>query len=638
MALDALSGAAMLGLIGGYVAGRAGGRESAGWPAMARRLWSGSFPLRGWRRLGTLAAAVTLTALTAECSTDRSAALQDFPGSTRQQIVAERDNAAVVQLVVQYKATVSVPTLGVNSAALDTLGYQVVAQAANGQIASDTKTLLDAWTRAIAANPNAYFTADPPSQDSPVTLRYQCSGSIVTPDGYIVTAAHCTKVPADELQQDYIEAGFPKIRDATVQKFQAEAFQGGDFDGDQQKQLTDAVTTFLTTHVHASGEPPTYSTLFASAGDSSSEHEMPVTMVTQGNAPAKSTAQPGDKDVSIVKLDGYTDLPTLPVASDADVEAGQQVYIDGYPAAASAGSKSTVTSPTITSGTINSKQRSDQGVPILGTSATTSFGNSGGPALNDSGQMVGVVSYGRTEASYNFLIGGSVVQQFLREKNIEPRESTTTRLYDVALNDFHRQFYKRALQGFQQVKALDGSHPYVDSYIQRSTEAINQGKDQTPPLEGTSLVLAIAGAAALVLILAGAVTFLLVSRSRRRRAAPPPVPQPATWTQPPAGVPQPWGGPPAAPPGAAPPQPPPTQGWSPPPAAQAGPAQAPQRPDVQPPAGQAPGPPPWPGGSAPPADVAWRWDGQRWVPVPVGPGADPAPPGAPADPPRSPAG
>jgi serine protease Do len=597
---------------------------------MARRLWSGSFPLRGWPRLGTLAAAATMTLAIAGCSTDRSAALQDFPGSTRQQIVAERDNAAIVRIVVEYKATVSVPTLGYNSAAIDALGNQVVTQAANGQIASDIKTILDTYSKAIAANPNAYFTADAPSQDSSVTLDYQCSGSIVTPDGYIVTAAHCTSVAPDQRQKDYIDAGFPTIRDAAVQKFQAENFQGGSggvtFDGDQQKQLTDAVTTFLTSHVRTSDEKPTYSTLFATTGDSSSQHGVPVTVVTQGSAPAKSTGPFGDKDVSIVKLDGYTDLPTLPVASDADIEAGQQVYIDGYPAAASAGNKSTVTSPTITSGTINSKQRSDQGVPILGTSATTSFGNSGGPGLNDSGEMVGVVSYGSAEASYNFLIGGSVVQQFLREKNIQPRESTTTHLYDIALNDYHRQFYKRALVGFQQVKALDASHPYVDSFIQRSTEAISQGKDQTPPLEGTSLVLVIAGAAALVLvIMAAVVTLLLVRRSRRRRAASPPAPQPPTWTQPqpPPGAPQAWGGPPAPPPGAA--QPPPTPGWT-----------------AQPPAqsGQAPGPPPWPGGSPPPggADVAWRWDGQRWVPVQVGPAAGPAPPEAPGDPPRSPGG
>src|SRR5436190_15794992 len=258
---------------------------------MARRLWSDSFPLWGWRPLGTLAAAATMTLVVAGCSTDRSAGLQDFPGSTRQQIVAERDNAAVVQVVVDYRATVSVPTLGYNSTAIDALGSQVLTQAENGQIASDTKTILDTYSKAIDANPNAFFTADAPSQDSSVTLDYRCSGSIVTPDGYIVTAAHCTSVAPDERQKDYIDAGFPKIRDAAVQKFQTENFQGGSggvsFDGDQQKLLTDAVTTFLTSHVRTADEKPTYSTLFASTGDTSSQHDMPVTLVTQGSAPAR---------------------------------------------------------------------------------------------------------------------------------------------------------------------------------------------------------------------------------------------------------------------------------------------------------------------------------------------------------------
>jgi serine protease Do len=584
----------------------------------------------GWRLARVLAAAAVVSLVAAACGTDRSGSLQDFPGTTRQQIVEERVNAAVIPVQADYTATLSLPTLGYNQSNINSLVNGVVAQAAQGQISADLKTVLDTFVKDIAAAPDSYFIAQDPAQTVAVQAGFQCTGSIVTPDGYIVTAAHCTDVAADERQAQYLAAGLPPILNAAVQQFQASNFKDASgkvvFDADQQKVLTDTVTAWLTAHEQITGEARALTaTLTGTQGGTGASgtgaQKLPVEIVTQGNAPPKSTGPFGDKDVSILKLNGYPDLPTIGVASDADVESGQPVYVDGYPALANAGNNTTTT-PTVTAGSISSKSTSDKGVPLLGTSATVSFGNSGGPALNDSGQMVGVVSYGATQASFNFMIGGSVVLEFLHEKNILPRESTTTHLYDVALNDFHRQYYQRAVQEFQQVKGIDPSHPYVDGIIQRTEEAIHQGRDQTPLLDGTALVLAVVGAIVLVLvIIAVAVGIVLMIRRSRRRG---PTLAPAG-AGPVAG----WPGPTGSAPPAWQAQPPPAQaapqGWSPSP----GPAQAPPPPPQAAPQGwspspgpaqaQPPPPPPQAAPAAPSMDVAWRWDGERWVAVEIPP-------------------
>jgi serine protease Do len=553
-----------------------------------------------------LAGGAVVALVAAGCGSDNPGALQDFPGTTRQQLLGERVSPAIQVVQTEYKATVSVPTFGVNGQALQDLARQVATQAINGQIARDDKSLRDAYTKGIAANPDAYLTATPPGDQANVTVDFQCTGSIVTPDGYIVTAAHCTNVPADERTDAYIKTGLQPLVDKQVKAFQDAAAAQGSFDADQQKQLATAVSTFLQEHEQVSNETSKLATALYAFSDTG-QHQVAtatLSLVTQGTAPPKSTGPFGDKDVSIVKMDGHNDLPTVPVTSDTGMEGGQQLFIDGYPGNFLGGSLDKESPTTVTAGPISSRKVSDSGVPLLETTATAAPGSSGSPGLDDAGRMVGVVSYG--SGQYNYLVGGSVVQQYLREKNIQPRESTTTHLYDIALNDFHRQYYKRALQEFQQVKQLSGTHPYVDSFLQRTQEAIQAGSDRTPLIDGTALVLVVAAAAGLVVLVAAALTFLLV-RLRRPRPSGAAAGPNMVWETPPAS-------------GA------PTQVWAAPPAAPAGPAPPPAQPAA--PIARPPAPAPQPAAAPPPPPIVspdglWVWDGQRWVPNAAPPGERP---------------
>jgi S1-C subfamily serine protease len=595
-----------------------------------------------------LALAVAVGLALAACGVEETGALEAIPGTTNQQLITERDNPAIMLIITEWKATLSVPTLGYNNANLQALTNYVVAQARSGQISSDTKTLLDTFVKGIAASPNSYFTAVAPITQKAVTAFFQCTGSIVTPDGYIVTAAHCTSTSTDTRYRAYVENGLVAILTAAKQKFLAD---NPGFDADQQKILSDAVASFLADQSSINAETKSIITAlfsFSSSGQRTVS-SAPVQVVTQGNAPPKSSGPFGDKDVSILKLDGYTDLPTVPVGSETTVESGQPIYIDGYPVLAESGNLNNLSTPTVTSGTISAKKTSDLGVPLLETATTTTGGNSGGPALNDKGEMVGIVSYGisQTGASYNYLIGASVVQQFLHEKNITPKQGRSTTIYNTALNNFHLGYYKWALPEFQQVKALYPGHPYVDAFIQRTQKAIQEGSDKTPALAGTGLVLAWVGGIGAVLVGAAVAAFVILTMRRRSRravvtsargvtmAAAPAFPPPSATT---AATPEqalsadgrwrwdgqawvPTSAPPPAPPGVAaavpaptampsPPIPPP-----PPPPAAAEPAPAPAEPATS---SSGPGP----SAAIVSADGLWRWDGQAWVPnTPPPPGS-----------------
>jgi S1-C subfamily serine protease len=346
--------------------------------------------------------------LAAACGGGDPAALQDIQGTTRQQLIADRNDPAVMLILTEYKATISVPTLGYNDAALQALANQVVAQAQSGQIGSDQKSLYDALVAGISQNPGAYFTSQAPAIQKDVTLDWQCTGSIVTPDGYIVTAAHCTSIPDDERVQGYIDQGLKPVLQAAVQKFLTD---NPGFDSDQQQKLSDAVTAYLADQAQLSNETEALAGAMFSSSSSGDRQAVakPLSLITQGNPPTSSNGPFGDKDVSIVKLNGYSNLPTLPVGSDAGIDTGQQLFVDGYPAAAESGNLDNLGTPTLSSGSVSAKKTSDQGVPLLETTATSSGGNSGGPGFDQNGVMVGIVSYGSSTngASYNALRHGA---------------------------------------------------------------------------------------------------------------------------------------------------------------------------------------------------------------------------------------
>src|SRR5215471_5432373 len=151
--------------------------------AMERHRRDGRRLSQGWPAVRALAALSVLGVVAAACGLD-AAALIDFPGTTRQQLVAERVNPAVVVIDNQYKATVSLPTLGFKDANIEGWASQVLDKVSRGEINADLKTYLDTFVKGIAGNADTFYVAGQPTQTKPVEADFQCSGSIVTPDGY----------------------------------------------------------------------------------------------------------------------------------------------------------------------------------------------------------------------------------------------------------------------------------------------------------------------------------------------------------------------------------------------------------------------------------------------------------------------
>jgi serine protease Do len=224
-----------------------------------------------------------------------------------------------------YTATLSVTSPEPNQTAIKALGRRLVQQAANGTLDATKPAITEALVDQISRNPFTYFT--PPGKK--VTLSSSLSevgtGWVVTPDGYMVTAAHVVQADPAQIKR---ECAATALSDITKLVVQGLADSTASFTDDQIKRLSSSITTWMAKHLTVTGlkSAVTAQLGVAVAGFKKSEKGHPVEVIAVGQS------YPG-KDVALLKLDGQAHLPTLPVGTDDQVSQGSTLYVAGYPAA-----------------------------------------------------------------------------------------------------------------------------------------------------------------------------------------------------------------------------------------------------------------------------------------------------------------
>ena len=491
---------------------------------------------RGARRVIT-AFAITLAVLASLLAPTTAVASET---ATPSPAILAAQTYPVIQLVqVDWTSTISVPDATLDEAAFQALIERLTLQALSGSIGISDPEVLDAMVAEIVKDPFRYFLPADTTQTVDVALSGFGTGFVVNPDGYLVTAAHVVDPGTEELTYEFARSGLVDI----VQQEIDIAASEGTFSQQNLDDWADAMFTWYA-HYATIGDIQTSVTAqvgVAVAGIDKTMRGQPVEVISVGEA------YPG-KDVALLKLDGANRIPTLPLGQDSDVSEGSTLHVAGYPAASTFSSGMSADSevqPTITQGPLTAIKETAGGVPIFQTQAPASPGNSGGPVLDDQGDVIGILVAAAVDdggvalEGQEFVIPISVVRQMLNENNITPAPSETTTAYTQALRDYDRKYYERAMPEFQRVKALYPEHPYVNEFIANTQTAIDQGKDETP----TSMLVwgGIGGGGLLLLLLIGGGVFLVL-RNRKKSHAPRSMPQGAT--QPVhAGAPGPWGQP-----------------------------------------------------------------------------------------------
>ena len=173
------------------------------------------------------------------------------------------------------------------------------------------------------------------------------------------------------------------------------------------------------------------------------------------------------KDISILKIEDK-DLPIVTLGDSDYVQLGEPVYIVGYPGAVIQHPYlGFQVEPTVTTGTISGAKVDVKGMPVIQTDAPVTWGNSGGPAFNRRGEVIGVATFGsiaqgQAIQGFNFLVPINTVKEFIRASGVPMGEkSLFNSLWEEALDLYSQGRFKEALTKLDEVNRLHPNFPDV---------------------------------------------------------------------------------------------------------------------------------------------------------------------------------
>ncbi|HMS73624.1 serine protease [Gordonia sp. (in: high G+C Gram-positive bacteria)] len=238
-----------------------------------------------------------------------------------------------------------------------------------------------------------------------LVVNGQCSGYVVDPRGYIVTAGHC------------VDGDDDGIRNALRMKSVIDVARtlGKDSDWLRKKYAQAVAEKWPVIGAAGAGFPMVEVSVRQPEGPAQVLRSWAVADVLDYQ---RFTA--GDN--AVIKVNPVKELPAL-VVSDETPTLGESVISVGFPGAVqpnAAGAE--VPQPSYKTGTVSSRQVDDSGIARTEVSATMGSGMSGGPTVNSAGEVIGTNSCGNSlpqeNDSFNFITDNLALRGYLSSNNI----------------------------------------------------------------------------------------------------------------------------------------------------------------------------------------------------------------------------
>jgi len=196
------------------------------------------------------------------------------------------------------------------------------------------------------------------------------------------------------------------------------------------------------------------------------------------------------KDIAIIKIEAK-DLPTVILGDSGSVQLGEVVYAAGYPGvilshAMLQKSLENILDCTVTVGHISGKKLTATGASLIQTDTPIAHGNSGGPAFDANGRVIGMstlASIEKTQSGYqqvqgfNFLVPINTVKEFIARAGIKTDvESLFNKVWAQALEAYRKQECDAVMKYCDAVLKLMPGQPDVLKLQRLTQEKITKGE------------------------------------------------------------------------------------------------------------------------------------------------------------------
>ncbi len=339
------------------------------------------------------------------------------------------------------------------------------------------------------------------------TVPTQCTGFVVNPDGWVATAGHCVDPTS----------GKEAVRRAAA----AWALESGYYTDAFGLTVDDVMKTYRVDILDDGGQVARNKVdrqVSVSWGASVSGVD-----VQKKHAARVVDYQSFDEgDGALLKVDA-TDLNAIGLADTDGVEINSGVVAVGYPAIIHAFTDPDLT-PTFDAGAVSSiKTVADGLLSVFQLSAELSGGMSGGPTVDEAGNVIGVNSARLVGEPFNYAVPAERIEELLAGAGVENTVSPVTLTYREGIRAYFEGDRATAVASLTEVLDEQPANGLAEKYLAKAEKL---PEPAPAPEEGLSVWVVAGGGAAVVGLLGGGTILALVLRRRGRRTAPAPVPGP----------------------------------------------------------------------------------------------------------------
>src|SRR6266487_309148 len=238
------------------------------------------------------------------------------------------------------------------------------------------------------------------------------------------------------------------------------------------------------------------------------------------------------EDVAIIHVN-MKDTASVQLGDSSSVQQQDRLTILGFPGNGDVSDKPTnLLTLSVNQIFVSSIKTTDQGAQVIQVGGNVEHGDSGGPALNDQGSIVGIVSFGSSgQGSTSFLQASNSARGLVQSLHLDTTPGPFQRAWGQAFSDYAASttgHWHKAQQELSQLATKYPSFKAIAPYLAYAqTQARNeQGTQSTPSTspgsqsQGNKLALYVIAIGGAILVIALAVALFAVTSRRRRQRGP----------------------------------------------------------------------------------------------------------------------
>ena len=348
------------------------------------------------------------------------------------------------------------------------------------------------------------------------------SGAFISGNGDILTADHVVDIPQEDLQAEVVQVGAADIANL--------------LDNNPTCHLQQPVTAaeIAAGFLQAAGIPFTVesslprslvwqSTSFAGAQPSAATSDsLIVTLGGVSNYPAKilKSSPFTENDLAILHVN-ISGTPSIQLDDSSSVAVEDQLTIIGFPGNGDVNNTGTdLLTPSVNNILVSAIKNGTNGQKLIQVGGNVEHGDSGGPALDSDGHIVGVVSFGGDDPRgiTAFLRSSNNALSLMSEANVNPKPGTLQVLWRQAFSDYAATYAGHWRKAARELDDLAARYPAFQGV--KDYKAYADTAALTEPVPTAGLTTLEEGGAALALLLAAVLIIVLLVRLRRHAAGP----------------------------------------------------------------------------------------------------------------------